>query len=429
MATTRVKSISSILKEVKDSHRFLKVSFKDGAYSTSRVQINGHKTIWAKDSEVVYSPATGLAGRPDVVDDFLRSRADRSDDSAEDVRKEFKSDRGLITFKNQDKHRDYMESKALERERAVVDCAGTVKMSLVPREQIPDLLARAREARGQVSTTSKSSRADVIGEYLKKIEETGKVYRVHGCTADGRTADGKHLRSTARDGLSSKSTIPLASTKPLDHFYIPTAYDNRRYVVNFMTLYYMHADNEKLSEAQTRARNFAEELLAPYKKVRGAKAAGDASPSKRARSSSAPRKSRSASPAGSAKPRKSRSASPKLDADGCPVTPKPKATPKPRASRSASPADSDAKPRKSRASSVASSAAGACPVETPKRARSVSKPRASSPAKGTDSTVFSAGSSRAARAASPSRSPSPASTSPKAATSKAKVFRLPSKKD
>lgn len=404
MTTPRVKTISKTLEEVRASHRFLKVAFKDKVYSTSRVQINGHKTIWAKDPDVVYSPETGLAGRREIVVDYLKSRSDRSDESADEVLREFNADKRLITSKNFEKYADYIEDKTRDRQKTTAD-EGTGKVHLIPREQIPDLLARVREVRGQVSSSGKTSRADVIGQYLKKIED-GKVFRIHGCTQEGLSAEGKLLRSTTKDGTSSKTSVALGDKAPLSHFYVPMSYDNKRYVVNFMTLYYMHVDQMKAQDAQTKARQFAEDLLVQYKKVRGGRTSSpkprDAS---KPRTTSGSRKSRasSADSTGS-KTRKSRAAS----ADGS-------TSPKPRKARDASVspktprAKSQSKPRDKSPS----------PSKTPRA------PRAASPRQGTSSTVQSAGSSRAAT---PTRSPSPSGTSPKPSAKGGKVFRLPSKK-
>lgn len=403
MTTPRVKTISKTLEEVRASHRFLKVTFKDGTYSTSRVQINGHKTIWAKDADVVYSPETGLAGRRDVVVDYLKSRADRSDDSADEVLREFNADKRLITSKNFEKYADYIEDKTRDRQKATAD-EGTSKIHLIPREQIPDLLARVREVRGQVSSSGKTSRADVIGQYLKKIED-GKVFRIHGCTQEGLSAEGKLLRSTTKDGTSSKSSVALGDKAPLSHFFVPMSYDNKRYVVNFMTLYYMHVDQMKAQDAQTKAKQFAEDLLGQYKKVRGGRAS---SPKPRATSGSRKSRASSADSAGSvaSKTRKARAAS----TDGS-------ASPK---SRKASASPAGASPKTSRAKSPSQTRS-----KSPSKAKTPRSQRACSPRQGTDSTVQSAGSSRAAT---PTRSPSPSGTSPKPSAKGGKVFRLPSKK-
>lgn len=402
MTTPRVKTISKTLEEVRHSHRFLKVAFKDGAYSTSRVQINGHKTIWAKDADVVYSPETGLAGRRDIIEDYLKSRADRSDDSADEVLREFKADKRLITSKNFEKYSDYIEDKTRDRQKATAD-EGSGKVPLVPREQIPDLLARAREVRGQVSSSGKTSRADVIGQYLKKIED-GKVFRIHGCTQEGLSAEGKLLRSTTKDGTSSKSSVALGDKAPLSHFYVPMSYDNKRYVVNFMTLYYQHVDNMKAPDAQAKARTFAEDLLVQYKKVRGGRASSPKprDGSKPRSGSRKPRASSADSAGSAAKPKKARSPSAKpRDASASPKTPR---APSVKKDRSPSPA----KPR------------AASPPKTPRAASPAKSPRGR-----TDSTVQSAGSSRAAT---PTRSPSPSGTSPKPSAKGGKVFRLPGTK-
>lgn len=387
-SSPRVKTISKTLEEVRSKHLFYKVTFKKGQYSTSRVQINGHKTIWAKDPDVVYSPGTGLAGRQDIVIDFLKSRADRSDSSAEEVLREFKADKGMITSKNYEKHSDYIHDKTRDRQKATAD-DGNGKVNLIPRDKIVDLLARVREIRGQVSSSGKTSRADIIGQYLAKVKE-GKVFRIHGCTQEGLSAEGKLLRSTTKDGTSTKSSVALGDTAPLSHFFVPMQYDNKRYVVNFMTLYYMHVDSMKMQDAQAKARTFAEDLLSQYRKAGRVSRASTPKPRSSSRSSSRKPRASSAGSTGSHK----RSPSPKTDA----TTPEAPAV-SPVRSRSAS---------KSRAKSPSK----------PKSPRATSKSRQRS-----DSTVQSAGSSRAAT---PTRSPSPASTSPKA--SKAKVFRLPSKK-
>lgn len=390
--TPRVKTISKTLEEVRASHRFYKVTYdsKTKQFGTSRIQINGHKAIWAKDQKVVYSPATGLAGHEDIIVDFLKFRADKSDSSAEDVLKQFRADKNLITFKNHEKHSDYIADKTRDRQKAT-DSEGHGKVTLIPRDRIPDLLTRVREVRGQVSSSGKASRADVIAQYLEKVKE-GKVVRIHGCTQEGLSPEGKLLRSTTKDGTSVKGSVALGDSTPLSHFVVPTSYENKRYVVNFMTLYYMYTDSMKMAEAQTKARTFAEDLLAQYKKVRGGRAAAPS----RSSSRSSSRKSRGAS-TDSASRRSSRS-------------------PKPRA---ASPAATDdtvlsAGSSTKRAKSVSKS-----------RGRSQSRAKSQSKAKDrSDSTVQSAGSSRQ-RAATPTRSPSP-SSSPKA--SKPKVFRLPGKK-
>lgn len=405
MTTPRVKTISRTLEEVRASHRFLKVAFKDGQYSTSRVQINGHKTIWAKDQDVVYSPATGLAGRKDMIEDYLKSRSDRSDTSADEVLRDFKADKGLITFKNHEKYADYIEDKTRDRQKATAE-EGSGRMVLVPREQIPDLLARVREVRGQVASGGKTSRADVIGQYVKKIED-GKVFRIHGCTQEGLSADGKLLRSTTKESISSKNSVALGDKAPLNHFVVPMSYDNKRYVVNFMTLYYQHFDNMKHADAQVKAKTFAEDLLVQYKKVKGT-AGRTSSPRTRDRSGSRRSRASSTGSDGSAKVRKSRS--PKPAADGA------------AGAAAASPAAS-ATPARARSQSRSRSAS---PAKAATREKSQSRPRAASPPKSprgrTDSTVQSAGSS-----GTPTRSPSPNGTSPKP-SAKGKVFRLPSKK-
>jgi hypothetical protein len=397
--TPRVKTISKTLEEVRASHRFYKVTYdtKTKQFGTSRIQINGHKAVWAKDQKVVYSPATGLAGHEENIIDFLKFRADdKSDSSAEEVLKQFRADKGLITFKNHEKHSDYIADKTRDRQKAT-DSEGHGKISLIPRERIPDLLTRVREVRGQVSSSGKASRADVIAQYLEKVKE-GKIVRIHGCTQEGLSPEGKLLRSTTKDGTSVKGSVALSNAAPLSHFVVPTSYENKRYVYNFMTLYYMHVDSMKMADAQSKARVFAEDLLSQYKKARGGRTAAAG----RSSSRSSSRKSRAASSdsgarSSSRKASKSPKSHPTVDGASPTAQDSPTSAASPKRGRSVS---------KSRGRSQS-------------RAKSQSKAKARS-----DSTVQSAGSSRQ-RAATPTRSPSP-SASPKAV--KAKVFRLPSKK-
>lgn len=283
---TRVKKISLTLQEVKDSHRFLKISMKEGKYITSRVQIAGHKTTWAKTPDVVYSPGTGLAGVKGEIIDFLKSCSDRNDDSAADIRDAFEKDK-LITSANHKDFADYIEKITMQQHEITKSAKGTVaavtaKISLIPRELIPDLLAHVREVRKQNGVSGcGSSKTNIIQSYLDAVRGTDKVFRIHGCDSSGKTGDSK-LRTAERESLS-KTTIPLADTGDLSYFYIPASHDEKRFVVNFMTLYFSHVDGLKPTEASAKARSFAEDLLSPYKKGRGGR---KSSPSHKSRSSS-----------------------------------------------------------------------------------------------------------------------------------------------
>lgn len=381
-ASTRgVKSISATLKEVRDSHRFLKITEKNGSYTATRVQISGYKTAWAKNPNVVYSPKTGLSGVPSEVIDYLKSRGDRNDDSAEDVISQFKKD-DHITFKNHEKHMDYITDLSRDRAKVVRDnITGAPKINLIPREEIADLLARVQEVRKHSGSGSKSTKTKIIQEYLDTIRGTDKVFRVHGCDPSGMLG-GQKLRTASRKDISSKSTIYLGSSGDLNHFCIPASYDEKRYVVNFMTLYYMHTEGMKQSDATVKARTFADDLLAQYKKVRGRKVSQT-----RGRSSS----TRSRSGSRSSSDRRSKST----------VTRKTSATPSKSPTRT---------PSKS-------------PAKSPIRAKS---PVRSDSPKQTASTVQSAGSSRV-------KSP-PRSTIPRGATSppatqagKTRRFQLPTR--
>lgn len=282
---TRVKKISLSLQEVKDSHRFLKISMKDGKYITSRVQIAGHKTTWAKTPDVVYSPDTGLAGVKGEIIDFLKSCSDRNDDSAADVRNAFEQDK-LITLSNHKDFSDYIEKITMKQHEISKSSKGAAavpaKIDLINREFIPDLLALVREVRKQNGVSGcGSSKTNIIQSYLDAVRGTDKVFRIHGCDSSGKTGDSK-LRTAERESLS-KTTIPLADTGDLSYFYIPASHDEKRFVVNFMTLYFSHVDGLKPTEASAKARSFAEDLLAPYKKGRGGR---KSSPSHKSRSSS-----------------------------------------------------------------------------------------------------------------------------------------------
>lgn len=399
---SRGKSIADTLQAVRDNHRFFKVVGKSGrggarTYTTSRVQINGHKMIWAKDPQVVYSPATGLAGRREDIVDYLRSRADASDETADDVRRQFEADPNVITEKNKDQHMDYIQTKTLQRDRAN-QAAGANKVELVPRELIPDLLARAREVREQSSAAGKSSRSDIIATYLKKVEDTDKYYRIHGCTAEGLTLDGKQLRCANRSDISDKTSVFLGTTPPLDRFSVPNSYDNKRYVINFMTLYYIHTQNLKYADAHTQAKTYAEDLLSQFKKSRGRK--GSPTPPRRKKSQSPGSKSRSSSTA---------------SADGADA-PVPEVAASAASSAPAN-ASRQTSPRGGRRGSP-SPPAGRGGRRNKSQSRSRSQPRTQSPRRGA--------ASRPSSPARAQRSPSPATTSP-IATGR-RTLRLPSRK-
>lgn len=328
--TSRSKPIKSTLDEVMETCRFLKVHSKRTGetveYRSTRVQINGCHLIWAKNKHVVYSVSTGLAGTREDVVDFLKSRDNVNDDSAKEVLEAFKNDKKMITSENFQDFNDYIQDKTRDRD-ALND---SKKVDLIPLDEIPDLLAKVRELRGQVSSDTRVSRNEIIKTYLTKIEETGKIYRLHGCSSEGHTADGKPLRLADRDSFA-KNTIFLADSGPLSHFSIPAVCDatHKRYVVNFMTLYYGYTESLKHADAQAKARTFADELLAPFNKKapprkggRGTSPAG----SKKSKSPSPPKaQSRKASP----DPKRD---APKKESEAAPAPAPPEAS-----SRSASP--------------------------------------------------------------------------------------------
>ena len=291
--TTRVKKISSSLQEVKDSHRFLKVSMKDGKYNSNRVQIAGYKTTWAKNPDVVYSPETGLAGIKGDIIDFLKSRRDKNDDSVDEVLTQFENN-PMITSTNQKEHLDYIEKMSMKYHESTKSATGSGaggggaspvgRISLIDRELIPDFLNHVREVRSQTGVSGKSSKTDIIQSYLEAVRGTDKVYRIHGCDSTGKAGESK-LRTAIRAELA-KTTIPLADSGDLSYFVIPAEHDEKRYVINFMTLYFAHVDGLKPTEASTKARSFAEDLLAQYKKGRGRKSSPKRSTSHKSRSSS-----------------------------------------------------------------------------------------------------------------------------------------------
>jgi len=408
-ATRNLKSIADTLSGVRSDHRFLKVSSKEGGgFTVTRVQVSGQQTVWKKHPDVVYSPATGLAGRPHDVLEYLRHRDDNSDDSSAGVIQAFEADKShWITPESYDDNHAVIEQLKLHRKAA----APTPKMTLVEPRQIPDLLQRVRDMRGQ-TPSSRVSKSDVIGTYLKVLEDDPSVrYRIHNCAADG-----SGLRKTNSASISGQS-IPLSSdsNSHLSRFYIPSNYENRKFVSNFMTRYYMYEEKLRPADAATKAKTFAEDLLAPYKKAKKPAARGRSVSPKGGRSSS-----RSSSPRASSKKQtvdrshsastsktvpRSRAASPKVTShkdDGASQVARsssPKKTTT-RASRSKSPARQDSKSSHSEVKSPPHSAS-----KSPPRSASKSPPRSASK--------------------SPSRSPSP-STSPKVAASK--TLRLPKRK-
>lgn len=381
MAAANLTSIATTLKGVRDAHMFLKIAEKkDGVLSPTRIQITGHDSTWKKTPDFVYSPATGLAGTKADVKRFLNLRIERNDESAAQVLKEFEKD-DVITHKNhtQQKYADKItditrghRAQAKSRETSVK------KTPMIDREKIPAFFNRVREIRVASGNGSRSVKTDIIRQYLDQIKGTDKVFRIHGCGPDGKSKDQK-LRTADRKKLS-KESILLGDSGDLSYFAVPAEYDERRYVANFMALYYMHAENLKHTDAVTQAREFAETLLSPYKKIRGRRV----SPASRSRSGSPKSRSGSGRSARSQSPRKARS-----------VTTRKTVSP---ASRGSSPVRSPSRGR------------SASPAKTPKR---------------TASTVQTAGSSRVG--ASPARSPSPVKT-PRAAAAgagQARRFRVP----
>jgi hypothetical protein len=396
MATHRVKEISKTLDEVKSKHRFLKVSMKGKDHSTNRVYIAGRDATWAKDKEVVFSPSTHLAGKKAVVVDFLKSRIERNDPSAEVILKTFETDPKMITFETKDapKNVDYMTNiTLLHQKEAKERSPSAARMVLPERDDIPDFLAHYLELRNQAGAGGRSSKADIIQVYMDKVAGTTKVIRIYGCDPDGKSND-RQLSVAERDQLS-KTTIPLADSGFLNQVYVPAHTDSTRSVVNFMTLLYMHTEGLKQSEAVTKARTFATDLLAQYKKVRGRKA----SPSGRSLSAKPRSSSRPASRAGSvARASGSRKAS-KSPARSTRAVSKSPARSAVRAV-SKSPARSASRPA-SRAAS-------------PMKSRSVSRGRAVSPKRSAET--------------SPKKSSSPGpGTSPKQPATTTRTFRIPKK--
>lgn len=410
-ATRNLKSIADTLSGVRSDHRFLKVSPKEGGgFTVTRVQVSGQQTVWKKHPDVVYSPATGLAGRPHDVLEYLRHRDDNSDDSSAGVIQAFEDDKShWITPESYDDNHAVIEQMTFHRKAAA---APAQKMTLIEPLQIPDLLQRVRDMRGQTPST-RVSKFDVIGTYLKVLEDDPAVrYRIHNCAADG-----SGLRKTNSTSISSQS-IPLSSDthSHLSRFYIPSNYENRKFVSNFMTRYYMYEDKLRPADAAAKAKAFAEDLLAPYKKAKKTTTRGRSVSPKGGRSSSPGAKKQTAGRTRSSSTTKtvSRAASHKVashkDGDTHQVarSSSPRKTTV-RASRSKSPVHHDVgSPAHSASESPPRSASKSPPrsaSKSPSRAASKSPPRTAS--------------------RSPSRSPSP-STSPKVTASK--TLRLPKRK-
>lgn len=408
--SNRLKSISDTLEKVRKDHRFYKVTSKGDGFSTTHTQISSHPSAWKKNPAIVYSPATGLAGHPDDIVQFLRHRDDSSDTSSAEVLRAFEADKAhWITHRNRE---DPSHIKMIEemRENRKNVASTSKKMDLVESDQIIDLYQKIREMRTSSPQSVRTSKADVMKGYLKNLEDPTVCYRIHKCAPDGTG-----IRK-AIVGSTSNKTVPLSQTSssPLSRCYIPADYENRKYVVNFMTLYYMHEDHLRQQEAATKAKSFAEDLLAPYKKTKATSRGRDRDTSK-SRSSSGSRRS----PA-----RKRSTSTGGEDSDGKATTSTRSARSPKRVSRPASPKPSAKASRSSSAGSTHSrSVSPTRKTSAASSRRASSKTReASSPVKSRE-TVQSAGSSvMVSRAASksPSRSPSP-TTSVKGGTRKLRM--------
>lgn len=324
MSSSRLRSIKTTLEEVRKTYRFLKVtSPRKNEYTTTRIMIAGHETAWKKNPNQVYSLATGLAGEKEVVSEYLKSRGDGGDPTADEVRKQFLAD-DLITSKNYQKHKDAITDISRKQSETAPKPSG--KVELPPRELIPELFERVREIM-DAKNSGRQNKASIIGEYLDKVLGTNKVYRVVGCNPNGMAGDSK-LRTAERESVA-KNTIYLGKSGELNHFCIPPHYKYRNDVKNFMTLYYQYKDNEKRAEATEKAREFAENLLGDYKKSgRGrsvtsrSNSGGRSRPASRSGSPQSRGSSRSKSPKGGpASPPPSRSPS-KTPTRGRSVTPK-----------------------------------------------------------------------------------------------------------
>lgn len=280
------KSISESLDKNKAKGSFLKViNNPKGNYSTSVVHI-GQKSIFTKNPGFVYSKSTHLAGVPSIICDFLKGKSDAGDMSAYDIRVEFEKEQKnnlLITEDNFDQHKDYIIEVNRNRESSPNESALN-ESELVEVEQLGKLYEHLKALRGQIQSVTRPSKTDIIPECIKKGKETGRITRVHGCGPDGKTLNGKRLHDANPSDISEKTTIHLGKEgEDLYYFCIPASWNEHRSIVNFMCLYYKHFNPEMSNnDVMRKAKEFATDLLSPYRKSRGSRSAS----SRKSRSSS-----------------------------------------------------------------------------------------------------------------------------------------------
>lgn len=279
------RSIYNTLEKVKESFRFLKITRSDSSaknpYKTSRVHISGAEKVWESNPDLVYSISTGLAGVEKDVIEFLKLR-DEADSSASDILKEFVNN-AKVTKNNYNDFKDQITDIKINRTN-LSKANPTQKIELIDRSKLPELAKRVEEVRKQLSNDS-SGHKSIMNDYLKVLNDDENAYlRVHGCGSDCKQ-NGQKLRFTTKDNLA-ESTVPLANDGVLSRVYTQTSYSELKYIKNFMTHYFMVHDGVSKDKAKTEAKDFAENLLAPYKNnSRGSEVAQKVKPTRNKSSS------------------------------------------------------------------------------------------------------------------------------------------------
>jgi hypothetical protein len=140
------------------------------------------------------------------------------------------------------------------------DAIVQIPASCQQKVRVPASYIGSHKKRLQPKTSNSIS--SIIQVYIDKVKGTTKVVLIYGCDHDGKS-NNHQLRVVERNQLL-KPLIPLAKFGDLNHFYVPVHLNSQRSVINFMTLYYMHTEGLKKSDATINALKFTFIFFEPY---------------------------------------------------------------------------------------------------------------------------------------------------------------------